>query len=48
MGFFRCPINHELIDTGIEQELSFMFGTRKGNLGIGADSDRSVDSDLLI
>lgn len=26
MGFFRCPINHELIDTGIEQELSFMFG----------------------
>ena len=20
MGFFRCPINHELVDAGIEQE----------------------------
>ena len=25
MGFFSCPINHDLIDTGIEQELAFMF-----------------------
>ena len=25
MGVFKCPINQELIDTGIEQELAFMF-----------------------
>ena len=26
MAVIRCPINHELIDTGIELELAFMFG----------------------
>ena len=35
MGIFRCPINHELVDTGIEQELAFVpvrkFGKRKTN-----------------
>ena len=29
MGSYWCPINHELVDTGIEQELAFMLCTRK-------------------